>query len=140
MKKVKLKPSTTRKVKLAPSKTRKVDAAKAMKAIGAELNEALMYHDAFIKSYSGSSEKSEDFWRRVNALPEPHKTELYACGVLLQNIEQSVIKWLNDAEFKIFRQKSCSHQWEGAGDGTEFCLLCPATTDHFGVYLDGKKQ
>ena len=140
MKKVKLKPSATRPVKLAPSKTRKVDASKAMKALGAELNEALIYPDTFIKSYSGESEKSKDFWSRINALQQPEKTELYACGVLLQNMEETVVKWLNNAEFKMFRQKTCSHSWEGAGDGTEFCLLCPATADHFGVYLEGKKQ
>lgn len=48
------------------------------------------------KAYSG--EGSEQFWKRVNALPEKVRWELYACGVLLQETESRVLGWLHAAE------------------------------------------
>jgi hypothetical protein len=47
-------------------------------------------------SYSSSG--SHRFWQRVKRLPEPARSELYACGVLLQNLEGSVLLWLANAE------------------------------------------
>lgn len=46
--------------------------------------------------YSGP--KSQKFWDTVNALPEPYKSEMYSCGVLLQNMEERVLKWLEHAQ------------------------------------------
>jgi hypothetical protein len=46
--------------------------------------------------YSGSL--SEKFWDRVNNLKEPGKRAIYCCGVLLQNLETSVLLWLDNAE------------------------------------------
>ena len=45
--------------------------------------------------YSG--DLSTEFWGRVNALTD-RRDELYSCGVLLQNMEGDVLKWLSDAE------------------------------------------
>ena len=47
--------------------------------------------------YSGAL--STEFWRRVNALSD-QQAELYACGVLLQNMEGDVLRWLAGAEAK----------------------------------------
>ena len=44
--------------------------------------------------YSG--DHSRAFWRRVNALPEKHS--LYLCGVMLQEMEGRVLRWLQQAE------------------------------------------
>jgi len=33
---------------------------------------------------------SRPFWRRINALPDPNFTRMYAWGVALQNLEQMV--------------------------------------------------
>ena len=46
--------------------------------------------------YSGPH--SREFWRRVNALPPDARDVLYACGVLLQNLEHSVLRFLSNAE------------------------------------------
>jgi len=46
--------------------------------------------------YSG--DLSRLFWKRVNALPSPHKEALYSCGVLLQEMESRVLNWLNADE------------------------------------------
>jgi len=49
--------------------------------------------------YSGPN--SEEFWNRVNALPECGpltRGELYTAGVLLQNMEGTVLNWLAMAE------------------------------------------
>lgn len=48
------------------------------------------------KHYSG--ELSEEFWNEVNSLKEPQRTELYACGVLLQNMESTILLWLGEAK------------------------------------------
>jgi len=44
--------------------------------------------------YSGRL--SHKFWDRVNALKKPDK--LYACGCLLQNMEGSILQWLENEE------------------------------------------
>lgn len=49
-----------------------------------------------IPAYSGQG--STAFWARVKALPEKAHRELYACGVLLQDMEKKVLTWLQDAE------------------------------------------
>lgn len=46
--------------------------------------------------YSGP--RSVKFWDRVNALPAPRRWELYSCGVLLQELEARVLRWLREAE------------------------------------------
>ena len=46
--------------------------------------------------YSGRL--SLEFWNRVNNLKEPGQQSLYYCGVLLQNLEGSVLQWLENAE------------------------------------------
>ena len=47
--------------------------------------------------YSG--ELSEDFWARVGALNDPREHyALYCLGVVLQNLEGSVLTALRDAE------------------------------------------
>jgi hypothetical protein len=48
--------------------------------------------------YSGRGSRS--FWRRVGSLPDEERFKLYACGVLLQNLERSVLTWLAEAEKK----------------------------------------
>ncbi len=49
-----------------------------------------------IPCYSGP--KSEAFWARVQALPKRQKDTLYAAGVLLQDIEERVLSWLEQVE------------------------------------------
>jgi len=49
-------------------------------------------------AYSGPASKT--FWRRVNALPATSYDELYHCCILLQNMEETVLRWLNEAERK----------------------------------------
>lgn len=46
--------------------------------------------------YSGGL--SEEFWRRVNALPESKRDVLYHSGALLQELEERVLGWLYAAE------------------------------------------
>lgn len=46
--------------------------------------------------YSGP--KSKEFWARVAALSEKERHTMYSCGVLLQNMEESVLGWLQQAE------------------------------------------
>jgi len=41
---------------------------------------------------------SRPFWRRINALPDPNFTRMYAWGVALQNLEQMVLEELAMAE------------------------------------------
>lgn len=48
------------------------------------------------KHYSGNL--SREFWERVNRLDQPHRAEMYSCGVLLQNMEETVLRWLEYAE------------------------------------------
>lgn len=48
--------------------------------------------------YSGCL--STAFWRRVNALPEIKRQELYSCGVLLQEMEERVLQWLEQSELE----------------------------------------
>lgn len=50
------------------------------------------------KHHHYSGPRSTAFWARVNALPDAHRGELYSCGVLLQNLEESVLAWLARAE------------------------------------------
>jgi hypothetical protein len=44
--------------------------------------------------YSGKL--SDEFWKKVNSLKEPVRSELYAAGVLLQNMEHTVLSWLGE--------------------------------------------
>ena len=53
--------------------------------------------------YSGNL--SREFWERVNALPQPDQQVLYACGCLLQNLEGSVLQWLENAELRAREEK-----------------------------------
>lgn len=53
--------------------------------------------------YSG--EESHGFWKRVNSLPSEEKRVMYACGVLLQNMEEDVLRWLVTAEIDAAREK-----------------------------------
>ncbi len=46
--------------------------------------------------YSGNL--SRKFWDLIHTLPEPDKTSLYSCGCLLQNIEHSILNWLQFAQ------------------------------------------
>jgi endonuclease III-like uncharacterized protein len=45
--------------------------------------------------YSGKN--SEQFWKKINNLPESKKDEIYLAAVILQNTEDSVLKALNNA-------------------------------------------
>lgn len=44
--------------------------------------------------YSG--ERSKILWKYINNLPEVEQQEMYSCFVLLQNMESSCLKWLNN--------------------------------------------
>lgn len=44
-----------------------------------------------------SRELSREFWDRVNALIGEDHAEAYALGVALQNLEEQVLKHLNEA-------------------------------------------
>lgn len=46
--------------------------------------------------YSGPG--SAKFWERVNRLPDDERPNLYTAGVLLQNMEETILKWLDNAE------------------------------------------
>ena len=47
--------------------------------------------------YSGPLSRA--FWKRVNALKgEPERRSLYTAGVLLQNMESDVLRYLKNAE------------------------------------------
>jgi len=49
------------------------------------------------KHYSGPL--SKEFWRRVNVLKNPEAAStMYHAGVLLQNMEERVIHWLDNYE------------------------------------------
>lgn len=50
------------------------------------------------KHHHYSGPRPTAFWARVNALPDDRRGELYSCGVFLQNLEESVLAWLADAE------------------------------------------
>ena len=45
-------------------------------------------------SYSGR--RSRAFWDVVDALPEREHGKLYTAGVLLQNMEATILCWLNN--------------------------------------------
>lgn len=51
-----------------------------------------------LMKHAYSQEGSKEFWRRVNALPDPDRGEVYAAGVLLQNMEETVLTWLHSGE------------------------------------------
>jgi hypothetical protein len=46
--------------------------------------------------YAGDD--SKDFWRRVNALPEPDHMAAYSVGVALQNMEGTALNFINRCE------------------------------------------
>lgn len=48
------------------------------------------------RHYSGHL--SREFWRRVNALPEPFRDDLYGMGCLIQDYEYRLLKKLERAE------------------------------------------
>ena len=58
--------------------------------------------------YSG--EKSKRFWKFVNSLKEPYRTELYGLGVVLQNIEDHVLKRLKDESPKSVKKEKFIEQ------------------------------
>jgi hypothetical protein len=70
---------------------------KRLYVLESELKSEIQHH------YSGSL--STDFWARVNVLPELEKRELYFAGVLLQNMEESVLKALASAESGVYKKK-----------------------------------
>lgn len=47
--------------------------------------------------YSG--DLSRKFWNKINTLSKIEQEKLYACGVLLQNLEGSVLTWLSNAKY-----------------------------------------
>ena len=47
----------------------------------------------FEDQYAGKL--SERFWEVISDLPEPKRSEMYFAGVLLQNMEDSVLYMLN---------------------------------------------
>ena len=49
-----------------------------------------------LRRYSGPA--SAPFWNRINELPRRDKDVLVSCGILLQNMEEDVLKWLDSAE------------------------------------------
>jgi hypothetical protein len=50
-----------------------------------------------LRRYSGS--RSTEFWKRVNSLPRNHGGETaYCLGVALQNLEEHVLRYLENAE------------------------------------------
>jgi hypothetical protein len=74
-------------VKLTPSEKRKVEEYE---------QRAKLAKPPFQQYYSGDN--SQDFWKRVNALPDDERWQLYTAGVLLQNMEGTIVRWLNQAE------------------------------------------
>jgi len=44
--------------------------------------------------YSG--DESVEFWNRVNSLPDAEQQEMYLAGVLLQDMEEKILKILNE--------------------------------------------
>lgn len=54
--------------------------------------------------YSGNL--SRNFWNRVNALGNIERRALYACGVLLQDLEGKVLLWLDNAERAAARKQA----------------------------------
>lgn len=53
--------------------------------------------------YSGKI--SEEFWRRINALPDAQRGEAYALGVVLQNVESDVLRMISSLEAAV-REKA----------------------------------
>ena len=53
-----------------------------------------MKQNAIRPHYHG--QLSKKFWRAVNSLPEPHNSELYLAGVILQEIEHKVLFLLKE--------------------------------------------
>ena len=58
------------------------------------------------RRYSGKGVYSWEFWRRVNALPRNEGGETaYVLGCALQDLEERVLKYLDNAETKLRPQK-----------------------------------
>lgn len=51
-------------------------------------------HIKFKSRYSGP--KSKEFWEFINNLPDAQQDKFYSLGVVLQNLEASVLKELDD--------------------------------------------
>lgn len=52
---------------------------------------------AIVRNYSGP--RSVDFWQRVNRLKRRRNREsLYMAGILLQEQEDRILRWLENAE------------------------------------------
>lgn len=49
--------------------------------------------------YSG--DLSKNFWKVINKLPEPERSEMYFAGVLLQNMESTIIQVLNNTVLRV---------------------------------------
>ena len=41
-------------------------------------------------------DKSDKFWDTINSLPKCKQSEMYSLGVALQNLEEQVLKRLNE--------------------------------------------
>lgn len=55
--------------------------------------------DPKAKHHRYSGPKSTAFWKRVDGLKHVEdRRSLYSCGVLLQNMEENVLHWLDAAE------------------------------------------
>ena len=54
--------------------------------------------------YSGNL--SRKFWDRIKNLKEPGQQSIYCCGILLQNLERSVLLWLDNAEMHDSEKKN----------------------------------
>jgi hypothetical protein len=65
--------------------------------------------------YSG--DLSREFWKRVNALPAQHRASAYAAGVLLQNMESTVLDWLRNGESVAPRRRSALRRQAPKGGG-----------------------
>ena len=92
--------------KISPKQT----ATKVMKQLDLILEEPEPVPDYY--KYKG--ENSREFWDRVNALEERHG-ELYSLGVVLQNIEEYVLRMLEQAEadkdIKVYSEDCYGCRW-----------------------------
>ncbi len=53
------------------------------------------------KHYSG--DLSRGFWKRVNTLPDDKVGEAYSLGVVLQNLEEDVLRMIANLEAEVSR-------------------------------------
>ena len=65
------------------------------------------------KQYSG--DRSKYIWDLIKSLPENRHEEMYACFVLLQNMESTCITWLQNALGGVMKCK-CGFKFAGPGE------------------------